>query len=135
VPGESARINGRKGGRPKGSQSASQHGNTLDKVLAREHLRKLVISRLEPLVEAQMRAAEGLKVAVVRRPDGTFRRIDSPEALDQAIADGDPMDIHTLQPSTQAFTDLMNRALDKPVDAVTVEHSGGIDIGWKGKRP
>jgi len=104
----------------------------LDKVLAREQLRQMVIARMAPLVEAQMRAAEGLKVAVVRRADGTYRRIDSIEALDAAIEAGDPMDIHTLQPSTQAFTDLMNRALDKPVEAIelTGADKGPIIVRW-----
>ncbi len=109
MAGDASRRNGVKGGRPKGPTP-----NTLDKVMARDLLRSLVIARLQPLVEAQMRAAEGLNVAVIRRPDGTFRRIDSAEAFDAAIEAGDRIDITTLQPSTQAFADLCNRALDKP---------------------
>lgn len=115
-------------GRKKGFQTSQ----TLDKLQAREHLRQLVIAQMQPMVDAQIGAAKGLNIAVVRRPDGTFRRIDSAEAFDAAVDAGDLMTVTTLQPSTQAFSDLMNRALDKPTEIQEVTHSGGIDIRWKG---
>ena len=126
MPGLASRENGKKGGRPKGS--ASQE--TLGKIAARERLREIIMSRMEPMTRAQMAAAEGINVAVVRRPDGTFRRIDSPEAFDAAAEAGDPITITTLQPSTQAFTDLMNRALDKPAEQ-KMEVSGDFTFSWR----
>lgn len=115
-------------GRPKGHSKP-----ILDKLMAREALRQMVIANMEPMVKAQMQAAQGLNVAVIRRPDGTFRRVDSVEMLDQAIAEGAPMDIHTLQPSTQAFTDLMNRALDKPAESVEITGAdkGPLIVRWE----
>ena len=36
--------------------------------------------------------------------------------------------IYTKDPSVQAFTDLMNRTIGKPVDGVEMAHSGGMRI-------
>ncbi len=109
MAGDISRANGRKGGRPNGTSPS-----TIDKAAMREELRAIVRPHLEPMTLAQIGAAKGLNVAVVRRSDGTFRRIDSPEAFDAAVDAGERIDITTLQPSTAAFTDLMNRTLDKP---------------------
>ncbi len=114
------------GARPNAGRKPGPTRNTLDKVQARELLRALVTAHLEPMVLAQVAAAKGLTVAVVRRSDGTYRRIDSPEAFDAAVTGGERLDIHTLQPSTAAFTDLLNRALDKPAEQMKVT---GADDG------
>lgn len=116
-------------GRPLGP-----HDDTLRKIEGRRIVRELVLAHLKPLVEAQLANAKGTNYAVVRHADGTFRRIDSAEEFDRAAAAGDPITIHTQQPNVTAFSDLMNRALDKPVEPHEVEHSGGIDVCWKGKR-
>ena len=101
--------------RGRGPKPGTKYAPTIAKEAAREVTRQLITAHIEPMIKAQVAAAQGLTVAVIRRSDGTFRRIDSPEMLDQALADGETkIDIHTLAPSTPAFTDLMNRALDKP---------------------
>jgi len=38
---------------------------------------------------------------------------------------------YTKDPNVQAFTDLMNRALGKPVEPMQVEQQGAIEIRWK----
>jgi hypothetical protein len=54
----------------------------------------------------------------VRDADGKFSRVPdtiTPEAMDALMANGDVViEVWTKDPSTQAFTDLMNRAIDKP---------------------
>jgi hypothetical protein len=131
MPGETSRQNGKKGGRPVSP-------NTLDKVLAREELRRIVIAAMPQLLRAQLAHAQGIGHLYTRDKTGKFTKIENQAQADQLLtegAEGEDYWIFMKDPSVQAFTDLMNRALDKPVDAVTVEHSGGIDIGWKGKRP
>lgn len=117
MPGESARINGRKGGRPKGSVSSQ----TLDKAAAREMVRQRVIERLGPLLDAQMAHAEGIKYLVVRNvKTGKFERVTK-ERMDGLLESGKDDELERLEvwdkdPSVQAFTDLLNRALDKPAE-------------------
>ena len=119
----------------RGPQKGTKYKPTIEKALYQEVLRALVVAELEPMTKAQIQAAKGLNVAVVRRSDGTFRRIDSPEAFDKAAEAGDPIEIQTLQPSTQAYTDLMNRALDKPADALKVTGADGGPVLYQwGKR-
>ena len=59
---EIARANGRKGGRPKGSKAQ----NTLEKAAARQRVRELVCAELDPLIEAQIQTALGVRHFVVR---------------------------------------------------------------------
>ena len=102
----------RKGaGMPKGTITAK----TLDKVMAREELRRLVLLHMPDLVAAQVANAKGLKYLVVRdKTTGKFSRVT--EALARQL-EGDSevtIEVWEKDPSIAAFTDLMNRALDKP---------------------
>ena len=115
MPGETARQNGRKGGRPKGAVSRQ----TLDKAQAREYVRQQVIARLEPLLEAQFAHAEGLKYLVTReRKTGKFIRVTEAMArlkIDpETTEEQEIIEVWEKDPSVHAFTDLLNRALDKP---------------------
>jgi len=47
------------------------------------------------------------------------------------LASGNSFWIYTKDPSVQAFTDLMNRALDKPTEQVQLQEQGAIEIRWK----
>lgn len=100
----------------RGPQKGAKYKPTLTKEAARDALRQIVLKHMDEMVAAQVHAAKGLTVAVMRRRDGTFRRIESPEDFDKAVESGAKIDVHTLAPSTQAFTDLMNRSLDKPAE-------------------
>jgi len=137
MPGEASRANGRKGGRPRGSKSPQ----TLDKLMAREFTRQRVTEALEGLLEAQIAHAKGLKYLVVRNAKtGKFERVTK-ERMDALLESGDEQELERLEvwdkdPSVQAFTDLLNRALDKPAEQEqSHKHSGKIEIGWKGQRP
>lgn len=117
-------------GRPKGRQNQS----TIDKAKAREALRAIVIQHMGELVSAQVANAKGLKYLVVRnKKSGKFERVS--EAMARLEEGLEHVEIWEKEPSVAAFTDLMNRALDKPVEPHEVEHSGGIEVSWKGQKP
>lgn len=115
----------RKGaGRPKGQQ-------TLDKEALRERVRQRVAKELDPLLDAQLANAKGLSHFFLRDADGRFVMITDPKAIETALNMGDEGKyywIHTKDPSIQAFTDLMNRALDKPK-----EQPQEVDVNLKGE--
>ena len=101
-------------GRPKGSKSKT----TLDKEAAREVVRQRVTERLESLLAAQFANAEGIKYLVGRQKNsGKFVRLNQAQ-VEAALSgeDGEyvQLEVWEKDPSVQAFTDLLNRALDKP---------------------
>jgi uncharacterized surface protein with fasciclin (FAS1) repeats len=129
MPGDSARRNGLKGGRPKGAKSRG----TLTKEMAREYLRELVIAELEPLVQAQLAHARGIGHLYVRDKTGKFTKIENQARADELLATGKAEQdywIFTKDPSIQAFADLLNRALDKPTEAVVMTHEGAVSLRW-----
>ena len=115
---ESARANGRKGGRPQGSKAQ----NTLEKAAARQRVRELVCAELDPLIEAQIQAALGVRHFVLREKNRKFKRVTDPATITHILnaPEGryEYYDIWTRDPSTQAFKDLMDRALGKPTEHV-----------------
>jgi len=109
-------------GKPKGYK----HQNTRDKEWAREQLRAMVIRKLEPLVEGMIDAASGLKRLIMHDPKtGKLHRVDDAE-LDEALASGNATFVYTKEPNVAAFSDLLNRAIGKPVEEV--ELSGGFEV-------
>jgi len=63
-----------------------------------------------------------------------FRRISEPDEIRRVVDSGEQhYRIYTKDPSVQAFTDLLNRALDKPSEHVEVSDSddGPIVIRWQ----
>lgn len=102
-------------GRPKGTLNAS----TITKEQAREALRQIVLREMDELAAAQIAHAKGLKYLVTRNSKtGKFERVTK-ERMEQLLESGDETTLETIEvwdkdPSVQAFTDLMNRALDKP---------------------
>lgn len=110
----------RGGARPNsGPKKGSKHKATLDKEAAREALRVIVTREMEELVGAQIAAAKGISYLVARdKSSGKFIRL-SEEAMTQLLEGDDDEKLEAVEvwqkdPSVQAFTDLMNRALDKP---------------------
>lgn len=109
----------RGGARPNtGPKKGSKHLATLSKEAAREAVRCLVMEEMRELVSAQVANAKGIKYLVARqKTSGKFERVTEAEL--KAILSGKDSDRMVLEvwekdPSVQAFTDLMNRALDKP---------------------
>lgn len=110
----------RGGARPNsGPKKGAKYKPTLDKEAAREALRAIVLREMESLVASQISAAKGIRYLVARnRASGKFVRLDE-EAMTKLLAGEDDDSLEAVEvwekdPSVQAFTDLMNRALDKP---------------------
>ncbi len=122
------------GGRVKGTPNRS----TLAKAEARELARQIITARMERLLAAQLNNAEGIGHLMLRDPEtGKFERVTStgdPDQdiaiIDAAIASGrQTCWIYLKDPSVQAFTDLMNRALDKPKEQIQeLDIRGSIDV-------
>lgn len=107
---------------------------TRDKIAAREAARQLITSRLEPLFEAQIANAMGIKYLVTRdKKTGKFIRVTEAMAKAKDLGENEEtIEVWEKDPSVQAFTDLMNRALDKPAEQIQqVELSGGLSIHWR----
>lgn len=93
-------------GRPKGQE-------TLDKEAARQIVRAKVYEHLSPLLDAQIANATGIKYLVVRdKASGKFLRVGEGQA--KLAKTEELIEVWEKDPSVQAFTDLLNRALDKP---------------------
>lgn len=107
-----------KGGMPEGHVTEK----TRSKEEAREALRVIVMREMDDLVAAQIANAKGLSHFFLRDPKTKqFIKIEDAKAIETALNSGDEGSyywIHTKDPSTQAFSDLMNRALDKPKEQV-----------------
>ena len=129
APAHIARENGKKGGRPKGSKSH----DTLSKEAARDALRQIVLREMENLTAAQIAHAKGLSYLVGRDKAGKFKKLTSDEA-DKALSGESEytlVEVWEKDPSVQAFTDLMNRALDKPKEQEQdVNANVALTIKW-----
>lgn len=102
--------------------------------MAREYLRQMVIANLRPMVEAQMEHSKGIKHMILRGKDGQFIRATDTKQIDAALAIGESAYyLFTKDPSVQAFTDLMNRALDKPSEHVELTGKDGepLKVSWQ----
>lgn len=114
-------------GRPKGPQ-------TLEKEAAREIVRQRVYAELVPLLDSQIANAKGLSYLVVRdKKTGKFLRVSEQRAkLQQELADNEEIiEVWEKDPSVQAFTDLMNRAIDKPKEQEQeIDLKANLVITW-----
>jgi hypothetical protein len=121
-----------KGGRREGAgrPAGTKNPSTLTKEAARDALRQIVLREMDALVGAQLSHAKGLQYLVYRdKKTGKFERVTALEAVNQ---DENTIEVWEKDPSVQAFTDLMNRALDKPKEQEQ-EHviSGGLVVKWE----
>jgi len=105
------------GARPgSGNKKGTKFKATISKMEAREIARQLIMTRADEMFRAQMQHSIGIQHMMLRGPDGKFERATDPDQILKALNSGDENSyyIFTKDPSVQAFTDLMNRALDKP---------------------
>jgi CRISPR/Cas system CSM-associated protein Csm2 small subunit len=107
---------------------------TITKEMAREALREVVMQHMPEMVQAQVAHAKGLTYLVRRdKGSGKFVRVTA-DMLDKQ-SDDDVIEMWTKEPNVPAFTDLLNRALDKPKEqeqALQVHGKMIIEIakGW-----
>ena len=109
--GDASRRNGLLGGRPKGRKNNS----TISKEEAREELRRIVLPHLREMVEAQIAKAKGTRYFVKRdKKTKRFIRLRPDEHIETIDLEKYDLEVWDRDPATEAFTDLLNRALDKP---------------------
>lgn len=109
-------------GRKKGPQ-------TLEKEAMREIVRAEVGKRLKPLIASQISNALGIHYLVVReKATGKFLRVGK-NAAEKLNPDEEIIEVWEKDPSVQAFTDLMNRAIDKPKEQeIEVKVTGELEL-------
>lgn len=126
-------------GRPKGAVSIATAARrdqekviALDKAAGRALVQQLVCAALTPLVEAQIAHARGLSYLVTRdKKTGKFIRVTEAMARHKQTLkkNEEIIEVWEKDPSVLAFTDLLNRALDKPAEQVQeIKVSGAIDL-------
>lgn len=126
-----------RGGARPGSGRKLGHvwSSTLEKSAAREAVRQFVTQNLGVLLQSQLHNAAGLNHLMLRDPKtGQFTRVTGDAAqVDKACKQKNAVWIYTKDPNIQAFTDLLNRAIDKPAEHIQVAgHDGGpIVIQWQ----
>lgn len=105
----------------------------MDKIAAREFVRQYITQHLPPLLDAQIANAKGLKYLVVRdRKTGKFLRVGETLARTKQSQDEEAIEVWEKDPSVQAFTDLFNRALDRPAEPVQqLDVTGTLEVTWK----
>ena len=105
---------------------------TLEKEAARAVLRAMVTAEMRSMVDAQISNAKGLRYLVVReKASGKFVRVAQARA--KVNSREEIIEVWEKDPCVQAFTDLMNRTIDKPAETVNAEvaHSGEIGLRWE----
>lgn len=118
-----------------GRREGSKNVATITKEQGREALRQIVMREMEAMTAAQVANAKGLSYLVAReKGTGKFTRL-TPEQIEKILESGEQGDEFSMievwgkDPSTPAYTDLMNRALDKPKEQEQVINlRGSVEI-------
>jgi len=104
-----------------GRKKGSKEPKTIEKEAARAALRQIVLAHMNDMVAAQIDHAQGIKYLVAReKKTGKFKHLTEAEAILKLGQESDleMIEVYEKEPSVQAFTDLMNRAIDKPTETV-----------------
>lgn len=125
----------RGGARPNsGPAKGTKYAPTLEKEALRQVVREKVAAHLTPLLEAQVDNATGIRHFMVRGAGGKFERLTDPAQIEAALnadgaEEGSTYWIYTKDPSVQAFTDLLNRLIDKPKEQEQeIKLTGDVDM-------
>lgn len=97
-----------------GPKKGAKYAPTLTKAEQRESHRRVIDQHVGELLEAQIQHAKGLKYLVTREKSGKFVRVTEAMAKSRLGSEDFIVEVWEKDPSTQAFSDLMNRAYDKP---------------------
>jgi hypothetical protein len=133
-------TNGHGGNRPgAGRPGGTKNEKTLEKAEARELVRRMITESLKPMIKAQIANASGVQHFFLRDPStGQFKRIADPDEIETALnaenaSEGSTYWIFSKDPNVQAFTNLLNRAIDKPAEHIQVAGADGgpITIRWQ----
>lgn len=127
-------VKGKRGGaRPNsGPAKGTKYAPTLEKEAAREVFRAEVLKHMKPLLQRQIAHAMGIGHLYTRDKNGKFSKVENQAQIDRLLTEGEEDKdywIFSKDPSVQAFTDIMNRALDKPKEQEqTIEIKGEADL-------
>jgi hypothetical protein len=114
---------------PKKGTKYRPRASTLSKEAAREALRVIVTREMEALTAAQIANAKGIRYLMSRdKKGGRFRRLEKlPKPGELVGGEDEIIEVWHKDPSIQAFTDLMNRALDKPKEQMQEIEVHGLE--------
>lgn len=120
----------RGGARPgAGRKKGYREKSSLEKEEARALLRQIVTANMQPMIEAQIANAQGLKYLVSRdKITGKFRRLGEGDLALEGESDREVVEVWEKDPNVSAFTDLLNRTIDKPTEHVELD----ADVTIKG---
>lgn len=116
-----------------GRKSGGKNASTITKEAIRARVRELVAAHVDDLVASQIANAKGLKYLVVReKGSGKFVRVTEAMAKAKLGQSEEIIEVWEKEPSTPAFTDLLNRAADKPIEAVEISGKDGqpLEVRW-----
>src|SRR5215471_8818444 len=112
------------GGKREGSgrHKGTKWPSTLRKAEARELVRQFINERLGEFLEAMADNIVGIRHLMMRDPKtGKFERVTGDaKQIDKALKTTNAVWIYTKDPNVQAFTDLLNRCIDKPAEHVSI---------------
>jgi len=100
----------------KGRLPGGHNRTTMDKIAAREAVRQIITASIEAMTRAQIQAALGIGHVYTRDKKGKFSRVTSEAHIDALVktgSQGKDYFLFTKDPSTHAYTALMDRALDQ----------------------
>jgi hypothetical protein len=102
---------------PKKGAKYGKQAETLSKEAGRDAVRTIVLRNMARMLRAQIANSIGIGHVYTRDKGGKFTKIENEAHADRLLVEGEEGKdywIFMKDPSVQAFTDLMNRALDKP---------------------
>lgn len=114
-----------------GAKKGAANCYTAEKNALRQQARNLIGPEMPTMIAAQVAHARGLSYLVYRdKETGKFERVKAIEDVDQSA---NTIEVWEKDPSVQAFTDLMNRLLDKPSEHVELTGADGapLEVRWK----
>lgn len=123
-----------RGGKRSGSglPKGYKFSKTLEKEAAREFARQLITAGLKPLIQRQMVHALGIGHVYTRDKSGKFTKIEDQAHIDRLVTEGEEEKDYWLfskDPSSHAFKELLDRALDKPKEqAQEVKITGELTL-------
>lgn len=120
----------------RGPAKGTVYQPTRDKAAMREATRRVVEKHMDEMLAAQIKHAKGISYLVARaKTGGKFEKVTE-EQLEEMLAGQDDgsvvLEVWQKDPSVQAFTDLMDRAMDKPSNhlELTGAEGGPLQVGW-----
>ena len=122
---ETARINGRKGGRPKGSKERQ----TLEREELLRLFRARVAQNFQPVLDALFQAALGVSHLMAKDRHGQWTEVTDPAVMAQVLNREERFyRIYAHNPDLRALKDILDRTFGSPTRAVDLTMTGSVDL-------